>query len=99
MDDAERSAIKEKMVRKQREIKRLREALDSAHNAVRQMNRSVDSILAVACTVHGEETSPGTFVLRLPEIRIDETLKTYAVFAEMDPETGAYVVTAAKRKP
>ena len=99
MGDAELNMLRGKMVQKQREIKRLREELDNANKAIRQMNRSVDSIITVACTVHGEETSPGTFVLRLPEIRIEETLKTYAVFAEKDPETGEYVVTAAKRKP
>ena len=98
MDDAEWNVLREKMVQKQREIKRLREELDNLHKAIRQMNRSIDSILAVACLAHGEESAPGTFVLRLPEIKVDETLKTYAVYAEKDQETGEYVVTAAKRK-
>lgn len=98
LDDAERNKFREQMVKKQREIKRLREELENAHKAVRQMSRSIDSILAVASTVHGEETSPGTWTLRLPEIKVDETLKTYAVYAEKEKGTGDYVVTCAKRK-
>lgn len=99
MNEDEVRKWKDRAVDKQKQIKRLRAELEEAHKGVRQMSRSVDSILAVACRTLGKETKPGTWALRLPEIRIEETLKDYAIFAEKDAETGEYVVTCARRKP
>lgn len=98
LDAEERERLNAKIQAQNREIKLLRKKLEDADIGLKQLNKSVDSILAVTCREFGETLPDDQWELRLPEVDIQKTLKRYTVTARKDPESGSYIIRCARRK-
>ena len=98
MDAEERGKWKAKVDALTRTNRELRKRLEDTDTGMKQISRSVDSIMAVACVQFGESVGDDQWELTLPGVNVLETLKRYSVVARRDPLHDNYVIRCTRKK-